>query len=111
MEENCPICKTPVQSAYFFCPNCGRQLHEKTLSISAARQIGFYLLSFLLPPFGLWPAFKYLHQKDKKAQTVGVVGIVLTVISIGLTILLAMNYVNQLSQQINQINSLQMPGY
>lgn len=104
MESNfpCPNCKLPVLTNFYFCPNCAKSLRPKPLSVSVGKQIGIYLLSVLLPPLGLWPAFKYLKQEDDKAKIVGLVAIVLTIISTIVTIYFAVGLFNQLNQQINQ---------
>src|SRR5438552_17873142 len=83
--RTCPSCKTLTYAVYFFCPTCGKQLRAKPLSTSIGKQIGIYLLSFFVPPFGLWPAFKYLTQKEMKAKIVGLVAIILTILSLVIT--------------------------
>ena len=69
-----------------FCPACGKKLKRSDLSTGIQKQIGVYLLSFFLPPFGLFPAIKYLRQADSKSKKIGVIALVLTVISILITI-------------------------
>jgi predicted nucleic acid-binding Zn ribbon protein len=105
---NCPGCKQPVESQDYFCSNCGRKIKEKPQSTTVLRQIYVYLLSILLPPFGLWPAVKYLKQKDGKSRIIGFVAVILTAISVAISIWLyfgLMDAVNkQLNQQLNNIN-------
>lgn len=101
----CPKCQLPVLANFYFCPNCGKNLRPKPLSISIGKQIGIYLLSFFLPPLGLVPGIKYLLQKSGKAKVVGFVAIILTVVSIIITINLTLGLVNQLRNQLNsQLN-------
>ncbi|HEX8931611.1 MAG TPA: zinc ribbon domain-containing protein, partial [Patescibacteria group bacterium] len=78
----CPNCKLPVLADFYYCPNCSQQLRPKPISVSLLKQIGVYLLSFFLPPFGLYPAIKYIRQSDPKTKIIGWVAIALTVISI-----------------------------
>ena len=92
MEENiqatCPHCKNQVLPIDIFCPACGKKLKNGEFSTNIQKQLGVYLLSFFLPPFGLFPAIKYLRQADSKSKTIGAIALVLTVISILITIFL-----------------------
>ena len=65
MQLQCPKCKFPILENYFFCPNCGKKLKNGPLPINIEKQIGLYLISFLVPPFGLLPGVRYLLQKDR----------------------------------------------
>ena len=99
---NCPKCGKVVAEKNFFCSNCGKQLKNKPEPVTAMRQILVYLLSLLLPPLGLWPAIKYLRQKDVKSRVIGFVAIVLTIISASITIWLYLGFMNKFNQLINQ---------
>lgn len=106
----CPKCYLHVLTVFYFCPNCGRSLRSKPMSISVGKQIGLYALSFLLPPLGLWPGIKYVLQDNPKAKMVGFVAILLTLISLGGTFyymsIIMKQYTSQFSGQLNnQINS------
>lgn len=70
-------------------------------STTVGRQIFVYLLSFLLPPLGLWPAIKYLKQKDERSRMIGFIAIVLTIISTVITIWFTLGFVNTFNQQLN----------
>ena len=98
--RTCPACKTLTYAVYYFCPNCGKQLRAKPLSTSISKQIGVYLLSVFVPPFGLWPAFKYLMQKDMKAKAVGLTAIILTVLSLVITTYYTIGFFSKLNQFI-----------
>jgi hypothetical protein len=100
----CSSCALPVLAEFYFCPNCGKQLRPKPLTISLGKQIGVYLLSFFLPPLGLYPAIKYLRQPNKKTKIIGVVAIVLTIFSIAISLYSFMQLMQQLSQQLNQLS-------
>ncbi|OIP57921.1 MAG: hypothetical protein COX79_02900 [Candidatus Levybacteria bacterium CG_4_10_14_0_2_um_filter_36_16] len=81
----CPKCGAINSVSSNFCQACGKQLREIPLSTSVAKQLGIYLLSFFLPPLGLMPGIKYLRVHDSKANIVGLIAIILTIISIILT--------------------------
>lgn len=78
----CKYCNFIVLNSYYFCPNCGKKLHEPPLSTTIGKQIGLYALSFFIPPFGIIPAFKYLRQSDQQSKIIGIIAIALTFISI-----------------------------
>ena len=102
----CPYCGAPIDAGFYFCPNCGKQLRIKPTQTSVMSQIGVYLLSFFLPPLGLWPAYRYLRQSDRKAKTIGWIAVALTVISLVLAVWLFQGFINYLNQSINsQLNS------
>lgn len=102
MEEQatCPYCKSNISVMDFYCPVCGKNLKEKTLSTSISKQLFIYLLSLFLPPFGIWPAIKYLRQPDEKSKKIGVTAIILTLISIGITIWISVGILNSLQDQL-----------
>lgn len=99
----CPFCRTLVEGTDFFCPICGKKIREKPLSSSSLTQIGTYLVSFFLPPLGLWPAWKYLRQSDPQRKQIGILAILLTLVGIGVSIVIAISLVNQITAQINLI--------
>ena len=103
----CPKCKLQISENFNFCPNCGFVLKEQPIQISVARQIGLYTLSLFLPPLGLWPGIKYLMKKDRKANTVGIVAIVLTFISITISVWISINFINS----VNKTLQSQLQGY
>ncbi|HUQ85261.1 MAG TPA: hypothetical protein VM077_02955 [Candidatus Limnocylindrales bacterium] len=110
----CPGCHIQILPMFYFCPNCGKNLRPKPFSISIGKQVGLYLLSFFVPPFGLVPGIKYLFQKSGKAKVVGVVAICLTAISILLTITIALGMMNYMQTLLNpqlngQIQNIQSP--
>ena len=104
----CPACKAPLQPGVYFCPNCGHKIKDPPPSTNLSHQIGIYLLSIFLPPFGLVPGVRYILQKDQKTRIIGLVAIVLTFLSLGITIWLSVGVFNTLNQQLNsQMNGLQ----
>src|ERR1035437_8639368 len=95
----CKFCGQTVLSNYYFCPYCGKKLIEPPLTM--AKEIGVYLLSFFLPPLGLWPGIKYLLQKNERAKKVGTIAIILTIISIVITIWISTGLVAYITQMLN----------
>ena len=77
----CPVCHQAISPGFYFCPNCGNNLKEEPVKISIISQIGLYIFSILLPPFGLWPGIKYAKKKSPQARQVGYIMIALTLIS------------------------------
>ena len=109
-QQLCRFCNSPVSNNFFFCPTCGKKLHEPPITI--AKQIGIYALSILLPPLGLWPGIKYVFQKDEKTKAVGIIAIILTVISTIVTLWLFMNTITNLTSGIGSpLNQYQNLGY
>jgi hypothetical protein len=106
---SCPFCGYPTIEAFNYCPNCGKSL--KVRSISVFKQIGIYAVSILLPPLGLWPGIKYLSRRDGKAKIIGLIAIALTIISTAVTVWFSISLLNQITQSLNgQINLNQYQG-
>lgn len=103
----CPTCKYKIQSDWFFCPNCAKELKEKVPEISIGKQIMIYSVSFFLSPLGLGWGLKYVKSKDSKIKTVGIVSIVLTVVAIMLMVLSAKSFIDQYAKILNNI----VPSY
>lgn len=100
--QQCPFCQAFVKPDDYFCPTCSKKLREKPLSSSILKQISIYLISFFLPPLGLWPGFKYLRQNDQKLKAIGGIAILLTLISLVVSALLAVNVINSVNDQVNK---------
>jgi hypothetical protein len=101
VQITCPNCEQNILEDYFFCPNCGKKLKDKPLSVSIGRQILIYLFSFFLPSLGLWPAVKYLKQKDQKSKMIGLVAITLTIVATIITVWFSLDIVNEFNKQLN----------
>jgi hypothetical protein len=109
-QQLCRFCNSPVTSNFFFCPTCGKKLHEPPITL--AKQIGIYTMSILLPPLGLWPGIKYVFQKDEKTKLVGIIAIVLTILSSVITIWLFSNFLSgMLNSSLGNLNQYQNLGY
>lgn len=112
MEQACPQCHYQVQPLFYFCPNCGKNLKPAPLSTSIGKQISIYALSVFLPPLGIIPGMKYLFQKDSNAKLVGLIAILLTIISSGLTVWYTIGFINTINKQVNsQLNNYQDLGF
>ncbi|MBI3589533.1 MAG: zinc ribbon domain-containing protein [Candidatus Liptonbacteria bacterium] len=97
----CPTCHQPVTAEWYFCPNCGKNLKEKPLSITWFTQTWLYLLSIFLPPLGLWPGMKYLRSHNAPTRRVGFIVVVLTILSLIISIWLFATWFNRAVQQAN----------
>lgn len=101
----CHNCQTLYLPEAYFCPNCGKKLRDKPLSTSVAKQIAVYLTSLFLPPFGLIPGIKYLKQEDSKSKMIGVLAISITLISLIVSIMIAVNVASSLNKVVGgQLN-------
>lgn len=111
-ETLCPTCHSPISDSFYFCPNCGKNLKPAPLPTTIAKQIEVYAISFLLPPFGLWPAVKYLKEKNQTAKVIGMVAIILTIVSTIISAILLKNWADKINTQVNQeLNRYQGIGY
>lgn len=106
----CPFCNTTIENTAYFCPNCGKQLKNTPSDTSTLKKIVVYAVSLLLPPFGLWYAWKYLQTGDYESRKVGVIAIVLTILSIIVTFIVTFwitaDFMNSLFQSLNGLNGL-----
>ncbi len=107
----CPSCALPILADFYYCPNCGKGLRPKAISVSVVKQIGVYLLSFFLAPLGLYPAFKYLRQPDPKTKMIGWIAVILTFIGISITIYMFANFMQQVSSTLDSIGGGQYTGF
>jgi hypothetical protein len=102
----CPACSTSMPSSANFCLNCGRRLRTTVSSTSIPRQIIVYLVSFFLAPLGLWFAWKYLKQENKKSKAIGFVVIALTIVSIAISIWATAGLIGWVSQLLRPLRRL-----
>jgi hypothetical protein len=103
----CPVCQFKIQSDWFFCPNCAKELKEKIPEISIGKQILIYSVSFFLSPLGLGWGLKYVRSNDNKTKTIGIISIVLTVLSIILMSIAFKSFIDQYSKILNNL----VPSY
>ncbi len=104
--DYCPYCGAKTVPEAYFCQACGKKLRDKLPPGSVLAQIKLYLVSFFVPPVGLWRGYPYLKQKDSKLKLIGIAAIALTVISLALLILFTIQTVNSVNQQINSLGNI-----
>ena len=86
-------------------------MKDVQFEISVEKQIGVYLLSFFLPPLGLFPGIRYLKNPDDKAKHVGLIAIFLTILSTIITVWATIGIINQVNKSLNQQINIQQLGY
>jgi hypothetical protein len=103
----CPACHLDVQPDFFYCPYCRKELREKPVDTGVWAQIKLYMISVLIPPFGLPFTFKYLKSPDGKTRSIGWISVILTAAALALATLWAVNQVNKMTDEVNK----QLNGY
>ncbi|HVN26778.1 MAG TPA: zinc ribbon domain-containing protein [Candidatus Paceibacterota bacterium] len=103
VSATCPSCGAVVPKLYTFCPNCGKALRAKQLSVTVFSQAWIYLVSVFLPPLGLWPGIKYFRSDDPAAKKIGMIAIGLTVLSTIVTVWASIAIVQYYVGQLNGI--------
>lgn len=87
IQNICPQCHQPVLPEYYFCPNCGKNLHEAPLPTTIGAQLWLYVYSLIFMPltayliYRRWEGIKYFKSKDPKAHTIGIISIILLILS------------------------------
>ncbi len=100
----CSACNSSVPSSANFCPSCGKRLRTAPLSTSVLKQTAVYLVSFFLAPFGLWYAWKYLRQEDRKSKAIGAVAVALTVVSLAISLWATTALFNSMIQVLRSLS-------
>lgn len=107
----CSYCHQPLKPEYYYCPNCGKAVHEPPLSITPLTQLGIYVFSIILPmicylAITKWPGLKYYRSSDEKTKQVGAIAIILLVLSSFVTFYYAYVWteeaIQQTTAQVNQ---------
>lgn len=99
MEPVCPVCHVTVRPTDFYCYNCGKNLHEKPMSVTT--EYLYYAGSLLLPPLGIFWGLKMLSG-DERARRIGIVCIALTVVSTIAATVWTMRLFQGINAQVNQ---------
>lgn len=101
MPVACPKCGASVSEEVYFCANCGAKLKNRPISTGIWTQVGVYVLSILLPPLGLWPAWRYWKQPDQKSKNIAIATLILNVLSLLLSIWLASYIMDSIGKMVN----------
>ena len=107
----CTNCALPVLAEFYFCPNCGKQLRVKSITVSVGRQVGLYLLTLFMPPVGIPFAIRYIKQPNKKTKTVGIIILSIVILSIGFTLYGYALFIQYFYGMYTKLGSTQMLGY
>lgn len=103
----CPGCHIQVRQTDYFCYNCGKNLHPRSLSTTLATQVLYYLGSLVLPPMGIVWGIRYLREQNNNAKIIGGIMIILTFIELFILIQFTIQIINMINTQVtNQTNSL-----
>ena len=103
-----------VEDIFYFCPNCGKALKEKPLSVSGATQAWIYALSIVMPMIAFlaishWPGMRYLRSGDKSAKQIGIIAAALmaasTIIVFWLAIVWTQNFIQSSLNSISGLGS------
>jgi hypothetical protein len=107
----CPACHQPVLPEYYFCPNCGKELHPPPLPTTPAAQAKVYLHSVILPfivfiTVSKWQGYRYFKSDDQEAKQIGAIAISLLVLSTLAVCYLAYVWTeNTIQSSVNSINT------
>ena len=98
----CPFCHTQIDPVAYFCPNCGKKVREKPVGTGAGDQVKLYLISVLLPPFGLGLTWRYVKSPDEKTKVIGIVSLILTFASLIFITWWSVSLINTINTQVNE---------
>ncbi len=107
----CPQCHQSVLPSYYFCPNCGKNLHEPPLPTDTFTQAWIYGFSIVLPVLcflfiSRWPGMKYYRSDDPKAKMIGQIAWILIIFSTLATMWYAYVWTeNAINSSVASINS------
>ena len=107
----CPVCHLPVRPEWYFCPNCGTNLHPAPLSTSLESQLFLYAHSIVLPmllflSITRWKGYTYFKSEDSQEKQIGSIAIILLVLST--VVVFWYSYVwtvDYIQQSINSVNA------
>lgn len=104
-ETLCSNCRATIQAIWFFCPNCGKVLKEKPISVSIGKQILVYVVSFFFAPLGLMWGVKYVRNSNTKTKIIGLISIILTFLALGLTLYTFSSVMGRYSIMLNNLGN------
>ncbi len=100
----CPSCGNMILPNFKFCPNCGKSVESREITVG--RQIYIYTMSLILPPIGLYYGIKYLFNSSTKKKIIGGVAALLTIISLIITIWISAGFFQQIQKEIGMYQNL-----
>lgn len=103
----CPKCGQSIETGFFYCPTCGVKLKEKPVSANSGDLTKLFLLSWLLPPFGLPMTIRFIRSPEAKARTAGWISLAGTILILGLATWWTTLQINRLTEEMNR----QLNGY
>ena len=103
----CKYCSQPITPLDYFCPNCGKKLKDKPVSLGIWALIWLFILSAFLPPLGFGLTLRYIRSEDSTARIVGWISVIVTVVAIILAVVWTKSAMDSFSKTLNQ----QMQGY
>lgn len=109
----CPTCKFQLTEDWYYCPNCGKELKEKPLTMSKLKEFGMYTASFLLSPIGLHWAIKYIKYKQARGKRIAIIIFLLTITSTSITIYTfkkAGDTYSNMLKSLNKVNNINDVG-
>jgi len=75
----------------------------------AGDQVKLYLISVLLPPFGLGLTWRYFKSPNEKTKIIGIVSLILTFASLILITWWSVSLINSINTQVNEtLNQYQL---
>ena len=77
-------------------------MEEKPASTSLLALTGLFLVSVLLPPFGLGMTIRYLRSTNQTARVMGITSLVLTAIVLVVAVWSAIEISKNITQMMNQ---------
>ena len=107
----CPVCHQPILPQYYFCPNCGANLHPAPLPTTPAAQTNLYIWSVVTPMLAFlslskWQGLKYYRSADPKAKQMGSTAFALIIISTLVVIYYTIVWTqNAIQSSVNSINA------
>ena len=99
----CKYCSLPISREDFFCPHCGKKLKDKPVSLGILSLSWLFILSTLVPPFGIGLTIRYIRAEDERARIIGWVSLGITVFALVTTVWISIGLMNTINQQMNSV--------
>ena len=103
----CKKCGGEIVQEDYFCPHCGTKLKTPPLGTGAWTQAKAYLVSALLPPLGLWYAYRYYKNSDSKSRKIAIAVVAVNIVFLAVSIWTVGAVWNYLQREVErQLDSL-----